>query len=292
MAGLLAGLALPSLAALMKPWLPEMVAMLLFVTALRLGPGTVTGALRDLRTTLAAVVGLQMLLPLGLLGLAVLAGAATTPWVLALVLATSAPPVSGSPNLALLLRQDAGAMMRIMVLGTAVFPLTVLPLLLLMPQLGAASVVFLAATKLLVVILVFTGGGFLLRYVAFPRATAGQIKALDGLAVLAFSGIVVGLMAALNPALRADPQAVAVWALLAFGLSYGLQGLIHLLPWASPLRGPVAIGAGNRNIALFLVALPEQVVAPIMVFVGCWQLPMYLAPMLLRRLYRGTPLHD
>lgn len=292
MAGLLAGLALPQLAALMQPWLPEMVIILLFVTALRLGHGAVAGALRELRTTLAVVVGLQMALPLCLLGLATLSGTVATPWVLAVVLATSAPPVSGSPNLALLLRQDAGAMMRIMILGTAVFPLTVLPLLLLMPQLGAASLVLLAAAKLLAVILVFTGGGFLVRYIAFPRATAGQVKALDGLAVLAFSGIVVGLMAALNPALWADPQAVILWALLAFGLSYGLQALIHLLPWSSPRRGPVAIGAGNRNIALFLVALPDSVVAPIMVFVGCWQLPMYLAPILLRRLYSGATMHE
>ena len=58
------------------------------------------------------------------------------------------------------------------------------------------------------------------------------------------------------------------------------------------MAGPMAIGAGNRNIALFLVALPAEVMAPLMIFVGCWQLPMYLTPMLLRRLYMPEERHD
>ena len=57
------------------------------------------------------------------------------------------------------------------------------------------------------------------------------------------------------------------------------------------VAGPLALAAGNRNIAIFLVALPPEVLAPLMIFIGCWQLPMYLTPMLLPRLYRWA-LHD
>jgi hypothetical protein len=95
-------------------------------------------------------------------------------------------------------------------------------------------------------------------------------------------------MAALNPGLRGDPVVVLQWALLAFAVSYGAQILVYTALRQSRLReqaGPLAIGAGNRNIALFLVALPQDILAPLMVFVGCWQLPMYLTPILLRRLY-------
>ena len=58
------------------------------------------------------------------------------------------------------------------------------------------------------------------------------------------------------------------------------------------MAGPLAIGAGSRNIALFLVALPADVIAPLMIFIGCWQLPMYLTPVLLPRLYERMLRND
>ena len=48
-----------------------------------------------------------------------------------------------------------------------------------------------------------------------------------------------------------------------------------------------SIYAGNRNIALFLIALPDTVAAPLMIFVGCYQVPMYLTPILLSRLNKA-----
>ena len=48
---------------------------------------------------------------------------------------------------------------------------------------------------------------------------------------------------------------------------------------------PISIVAGNRNIALFLVALPAEITNPLLIFIGCYQVPMYLTPILMRRLY-------
>ncbi len=294
-AGLVAGLALPGLAAAMVPWLPHMVALLLVTTALRIGFRDAMGAVGDLRWGLGVVVALQMAVPLTLLGLLHLAGLSQTPAALAIVLTSAAPAITGSVNLALIMRMDAGRMMQILVLGTAVFPLTVLPVLWAMPQLGAAQEVISAALTLLAVIIAATATGFLIRARAFPNPTADQIKALDGLSVLAFAIIVVGLMAALTPALQADPWAVLNWALLAFAIGYGLQLLALLTLRRSPLQslaGPIAIAAGNRNIAIFLIALPPDIIAPLMIFIGCWQLPMYLTPMLMPRLYAWALRHD
>jgi len=286
--GLVAGLALPGLAGAMVPWLPQMVATLLTVTALRIGHHAALGAARDLRWGLGAVAALQMGVPLALLGLLTMVNLHQTPATLAIVLACAAPAITGSVNLALLMRLEAGRMMQILVLGTAAFPLTVLPILYFLPQLGPPGDVIWAAVKLLAVIIGATSLGFGLRAWWFPKPTDGQIKALDGLSVLAFSLIVIGLMAALTPALKSDPWLVAKWALLAFAISYLMQLLTLLILRRGPLRsvaGPLAIGAGNRNIAIFLVALPPDVIAPLMIFIGCWQLPMYLTPMLLPRLY-------
>lgn len=288
--GLGAGLILPGLAAALQPWLPQMVALLLVITSLRIGHRAVLHAMSDLRWSIGAVLVLQLFLPLALLALCFGLGLAQTPLALALVLATAAPALSGSPNLALMLGQDAGRMMQLLVLGTALFPLTALPLLIAMPQLGDPQEVANAALTLLGVILVAAALGFGLRAVLFRAPTPEQVKALDGLSVLAFSAIVIGLMAALNPALRSDPGLVLRWAVLAFALSYGAQiGALWVLRRSrfQAVAGPLAIGAGNRNIALFLVALPDHIMAPLMIFVGCWQLPMYLTPILLRRAYVG-----
>lgn len=293
--GLLAGLALPALAAMLADWLPQMVAALLTITALRIGHRAALGAVRDLIWGLASVLALQTVLPLLLLGGFMLAGLGQSPAALAVTLAAAAPALTGSVNLALLMRLDAGRMMQLMVLGTAAFPLTVFPVLAALPQLGPASEIALAALRLLAVILGATGLGFALRHAFLPHPTPRQTEALDGASVLAFSVIVVGLMAALNPALRSDPWAVAGWTLLAFALSYLLQAGALLVLRRGPLHpvaGPLAIGAGNRNIALFLVALPADVVAPLMIFIGCWQLPMYLTPVLLPRLYERMLRND
>mgnify|MGYP003626404399 FL=1 len=295
MAGLAAGLLLPGLARVMVPWLPHMVAALLTITALRIGHRAAMGAARDLRWGLAAVAVLQLAVPLVLLFVLSMFGLQNTPAALATVLASAAPAITGSVNLALILRLDGGRMMQILVLGTAAFPITILPILAALPQLGPAPDVIFSAIKLLVVILISTAIGFCLRAWIFPRPTDGQVRALDGASVLAFSFIVVGLMAALNPALRSDPWAVAKWAMLAFTISYALQALtlITLRRTAlHPVAGPLAIGAGNRNIALFLVTLPAEVLAPLMVFIGCWQLPMYLTPILLPRLYAKALRND
>jgi arsenite transporter len=287
--GLAGGLLLPTVANALVPWLPHMVAGLLTITALRIGWRAAMGAVSDLRWGLSAVLLLQMGVPLACLGIMTLAGFGGSPATLAIVLASAAPAIAGSVNLALILGLDGGRMMQIFVLGTAAFPLTVLPVLAALPQLGPVSEVVFAALRLLVIIAVSAGTGFVLRRLFFPRPSPAQIKALDGLSVIAFSSIVVGLMAALNPALRSDPVAVLWWALLAFAISYLLQ-LITLLTLRhgklKAVAGPIAIGAGNRNIAIFLVALPAEVLAPLMVFIGCWQLPMYLTPVLLPRLYK------
>ena len=289
MAGLAAGLLIPQLANALTPFLPFMVAALLTVTALRIGHRAARGAARDLPHGLAAVMVLQMGLPLLCLGLLGITGLAQSPVALPILLATSAPAILGSTTLALLLGLDAGRMMQIMVLGAALFPLTVLPMLLLSPQIGAVQDVLGASTLLLSVILIATTIGFALRAVFFPAPTEAQIKQLDGASVLAFSTIVIALIGPLNAALRTDPAQVALWAGLAFAISYGLQ-TVTLLTLRRPewrdVAGPLAIGAGNRNIALFLVALPPETIAPLLVFIGCWQLPMYLTPVLLPALYK------
>jgi hypothetical protein len=47
----------------------------------------------------------------------------------------------------------------------------------------------------------------------------------------------------------------------------------------------MAIVAGNRNLALFLAAVPPEMAEDLLLFLGCFQIPMYLTPLTLARLY-------
>ncbi|MGI9391590.1 MAG: hypothetical protein ACR2O1_16150, partial [Boseongicola sp.] len=84
--GLVAGLSLPDLAQVLAPYLPEMIALLLFLAALRIGPRTTVGSLRDVGRTLGTVVIYQLVAPLVALAGVLLFGVAGTAAGLAMVL--------------------------------------------------------------------------------------------------------------------------------------------------------------------------------------------------------------
>ncbi|WP_146592164.1 hypothetical protein [Puniceibacterium confluentis] len=287
--GLLAGLALPGMAAALRPWLPELVALLLFLTALRVGPQAALGGLAAGRRSLAVVLVLQVGLPLAGLALCAALGVLDTPFGLAVVLMLCAPSVTGAPNFVIMAGQDPAPAMRVLVLGTLLFPLTVLPVLALLPHLGGAAAALRAVVWLIGVTMLAVVGGFAARHWLLARPTADQIRACDGVSALALGVIVVGLMSAIGPLARTDPARLALWLGAVAAVNFGLQlagfALLRRRWHAEGWAVPVAIIAGNRNIALFLLALPVALTDPLLIFIGCYQIPMYLTPILLRRLY-------
>lgn len=283
--GLAAGLALPELAAALRPWLPELVALLLFLTAYRVGPRQALGALSGLRRVLGFVVLLQVAAPLLALALYPVLAGFSLPLALGIVLMLSAPSVTGAPNFAIMVGRDPAPAMRVLVLGTALFPLTALPVMWALPMLGPEALS--ASARLIAVILGAVGAGFAARAILQPRLNDAARGALDGLAALALAVIVVGLMSAVGPLLRADPVRLLLCVGILCALNFGLQLLfLGIGRWRGwPEAVPVSIIAGNRNIALYLVALPEEVTGPLLLFIGCYQVPMYLTPLVLKRLH-------
>ena len=275
---------MPGLAQVLKPWLPELVAFLLMLSAVRIGLRAALGSLADLRETAAVISVYQLALPLCGLVLIFLLGLSTSPLALALVLMLSAPSITGSVNFTALMGHDPAPPMRLLIFGTAIFPLTVLPVLWLMPGLGDTSDVLKAALRLLVVIAISVGIGFAFRRMVLGVPTERQTRALDGFSAIVLAVMVVGLMSALGPALRTDPAEVAYWLVAVLVANFSLQTLAYLSG-----RSPGAsVVAGNRNVALFLVALPPEAVDPLLIFIGCYQIPMYLTPIVMDRLYRKS----
>ncbi|TCO73941.1 hypothetical protein [Rhodovulum euryhalinum] len=287
-AGLLTGLLLPALAQAMRPWLPELVAGLMFVAALRIGPRQALGAVRELPAVVGLVLVYQLALPLALAGAFWAAGLGGTAVATALVLMTAASPISGAPNLAVLTGGDPAPALRLLIVATVLLPLTVLPVFLVAEGLGGAGAVLAAAGRLLMVILLAASAAFALRHLALKAPQPPTIAALDGLSALAMSIVVIGLMSEAGPTLVARPAEFAGWLALACTANLGAQVAAALLLKRTRFddqRIGLSIAAGNRNIALFLVALPPEITTPLLVFIGCYQVPMYLTPLILRRFH-------
>ncbi|MGA1614947.1 MAG: hypothetical protein ACO37E_14280 [Lutimaribacter sp.] len=291
-AGLVAGLALPGLAHVLRPWLPALVALLVFLSLLRLKPGALAMALRTLPQTAAIAAVLQLALPLGVWAGAQALGLGTHPASLALVLMCAAPSIMGSPNISMMLGAPPDYALRLMVVGTALLPLTVLPVFAIMPAVQGTAAVGQAAVRLVALIGLSALAAMAVQRVALRHGHPKTHQRLEGVSALALAVFVIGLMPQVSALALQDPATLVFWLMVAFGANMGGQ----ILAWYL-LRGrlphaqavPLALITGNRNIALFLVSLPAETTAPIMGFIGCYQLPMYLTPLLMARLYRARP---
>ena len=131
--GLVAGLTLESLALTIKGWLPHLVAFLLCVSAMRVGLRAVLGTLPDAKDTSRAILVLQLALPLIALAAVLILGIETHPLAVALILMLSAPSISGAPNFTALMGHDPAPPMRLLILGTAAFPITAIASLWIVP---------------------------------------------------------------------------------------------------------------------------------------------------------------
>jgi hypothetical protein len=289
-AGLVAGIALPDLALALKAWLQEMVAGLLFLAAVRIGPRRAVGAMRDLPLAVGVAVTYQLVLPLVAIAVLSAMGWIGTGLGSAMILMLSASPISGSPNLAILTGHDPAPALRLLIVGTAILPLTVLPVFWLLPELGTAGEVLTAAGRLFGVIAAVTGAAFVIRGGLLRDPKPETIQALDGLSAIAMAIVVVGLMSAVGPAIVETPMRFLYWLAVACVANFGAQTIATIVLGDTRLRRDrtvYGIVAGNRNIALFLIALPPQVTDPLLLFIGCYQIPMYLTPIVLRALHRN-----
>ncbi|SDI39565.1 hypothetical protein [Alloyangia pacifica] len=289
LAGLAFGIAVPQVTQFVRPWLSELVALMLFTAALRIGPRAALGAVHQLRGTLGALLVFQLLCPLALVALAAAFGLLESPAALALILLMAAAPLASSPNLTLMVGGDPGPALRMLILGMLILPATTLPVFALLPTLGGAAGILGAALKLLLVIVAATGLAFALRPALLPRPASGAIAQLDGASALLMTTIVLALTSEIRPALLERPAELLGWMVLAFAANLGPQVLtlwLRARGGRSDALEALAMIAGNRNIGLFLVALPTPVTDPLLLFIGCYQVPMFLTPLLMTPLYR------
>ncbi|MEM9104434.1 MAG: hypothetical protein AAGC96_02170 [Pseudomonadota bacterium] len=285
-AGLVAAIAFPGLAGIVREQLPAAVALLLFFSALRVGPRQAVGAATDIGQSLYLVMILQVVCPV-VFAVFLIATGWSGPIALGLALMLTAAPIAGSPSLTFLLGRDAASALRQLIAGTALLPLTSIPVFLLLPDLVSGGGVLGAVMRLLLLIGVATALAFLIRGFVIRDPGPDGLSAIEGMAAVMMALVVVGLMAAIRPAITENPAGLLLNLAVVFAANFGLQIVCYqLLKRRMPEQSAgIAVSAGNRNIALFLAVLPANVTDSLLLFIGCYQIPMYLTPILLRRFY-------
>lgn len=289
-AGLIAGAGLPELAKALRPFIAPMIVSLLFLAVLRLGPAGLRAGMNGMHRAAGVALILQLVLPVfAALAFAAL-GILAHPLAMGVILVLAAAPITGSPNITLMAGGDPAPALQQLVVGTALLPLTVIPVFWLMPAFGSPVAVARAALELLGLIALAGGAALALRHFRIVLGTQNALDAMDGLAALLLGLVVIGLMSAIGPAILDDRRDLLLAMLVVFALNVPLQMATSLFARGADPQSAPALGvvAGNRNIALFLSVLPAQTADQLLLFIGCFQVPMYVTPFLLDRWYRWT----
>lgn len=279
--GVLLGLICPALADLAHPMMPTTIFLIVLGTLLRIDGEAVIAALRQpsLSVLLPAVVMVACPLTIGVAGHAL---GLSPELALAIVLAVSAPPSSGTAAVARMLGLDGAVPLVVTVLSMVLAPVTV-PLL--AGWFGGLEIsAFELALRLALLIGSAEGVAFLLRRHAAPMLTAhGGL--VDGIIVAALLVFAVATMAGIRAQIAVDLQAAMLCLVLAFACNIALQVAgAALLPGTFARRLTVGLILGNRNVGLVWSALGTAASPRMALYFAATQFPIYILPRLIETL--------
>lgn len=285
---LLAGLfvaALMPLPAVFAQSLPLWVAGLIGVALARMEPLSASDATpRALWSALALIA----FLPLSTIAFVSIWQVLALPqvYILPLIAFLAAPPISGAANLCLILGYDARVALQATVVATLATPLIAVICVAALGIDMAGSYVGLAL-KVTGIVLAGVLLGLWLRRTLGTSWIAANHAQFDGVSVLL---MVMFLFPVFDGAIAlgmARPDLALGMAALALVLNLGGHIAVRALAGRS-LAPPTARAAGlcfgNRNRGLYLAILPFE--PGLSLFVALYQVPMYITPLLFRRLDR------
>ena len=288
-AGVMLGLAVPPLATLARPLLVPTLLIPLALALMRLD-WSAAGAWRRRPGVIAALVGFVLvvspivvwaitraLVPLGF----------PVPLAQALVLMAASSPIVSNVAIALLLGFDAPLAVVVVLVGTALVPLT-------LPIAAEALVgvsVEMPLLEFMARLLALVGSAFaaawLVRKLVPARRLEVHRELLDGLAVLNLLLFGLAIMDGVTAYAIARPGYVVVAIVAAYAFNLLLQAMAGLAfrSLGTTRALTVALLAGNCNMGLVLVALEGRASFDLTVFFALAQIPMYTLPALLKPLY-------
>ncbi|HZS84784.1 MAG TPA: hypothetical protein VFA50_18050 [Stellaceae bacterium] len=284
-AGILIGLALPRLAALLRPSLAPLVFLLATATMIRIDWPQVAAHVRQpVRVVLVLAWGLIV----SPAAAALLTASLPLPPGLAhaIVIWSASPALISAPALAFLLGLDGSLALIAMVAGSFLMPFSLPPLVL--GLLGVRLDIGIAA--LMGRLVLFIGGAVLLAALC-RRLLRGRLARvadeINGVNVLLLVLFAIGIMDGVPRIWATRPHELALYVASAFAAALGQQllGTAAFL-WSGRVPAlTVGMICGNRNMASVWASLGALAPPELTLFLVALQLPIYILPMLLRPLY-------
>ena len=288
-ASIFIGLALPQLAALLRPALGAVIIGMLTLAFLRVDPVSLRRYFTRPGLIAASALWLMLIAP-ALIGTAFShAGVAeASPGLyFMLVLQLAGPGLMSSPAVAALLGLDVALTLAGLIVTVAVAPLSAW--LFTHVFLGAAlTSPLMLGLRLALIIAGSALGAAVIRRIAGGAFIEAQAQRIDGLSVLMFMSFAIAAMDGVSAHIATEPLLVAKLTLLAFGLSLGMTAVTTLVFWPAGRSRAFALGvlAGNRNVGLMLAATGFAVSDIAWLYFAVAQFPIYLLPHLMRPLAR------
>ena len=285
--GVLIGLAFPALAALAAPLLMPTLLIPLAIALTRLD-WSAAARLRRRPLLVALLVGWVLVAsPILIAGATALL---PLPESLrhALVLMAASSPIVSAVAISFLVGLDAPLAIVMVVMSTALVPLT-LPLmakLLIGLELEVALDAFMWRLAWMVGA-AFAAAGLARRMIP-RRSIERNARLLDGISVCNLVLFAIAIMHGVTAFAAERPVYAALATGSAFVANVGLQAVSIAAFWKLGRRHALTVGlcAGNCNMGLVLVALQGQAPFEVAVFFALAQLPMYMLPALQEPAYR------
>jgi predicted Na+-dependent transporter len=283
------GLAVPSLAAYVKPHLAETVFVLLLLSYLRTDPSAFSRVVKAPRLAILAAVWIMVAVPL-LFGAAyAVTGLRDSQPALytIMILQMAIPPITSSAAFAALMGLDVALSLFALIICNALSPVTTvafsylfLGTSLISPlELGGKLLFFFAASGAV---------AWGIRRLAGQRWIEQQKEALDGLNVLGVFIFAIAAMDGVPRHVMADPLfALGLLALIVI-LTLALIGVSALVFIRAGLDQGLVIGllASFRNLGVVMAALGPSLPELAWFYFALVQFPIYLFPALLKPLAR------
>jgi hypothetical protein len=284
------GIAVPPLGALLRPFVPEAVFLLLCTAFMRVDLSALRGYLRRPHLVLGATLWTVVAVPLlfGISGLLTGADTCAPDLFLGLMLQGVASPMMAAPAFAALMGLDATLVLVTLVGSTALTPVSAVVFMHFFVGSGSALSPADLGVRLFFMLAGSAAVAALLRRVWGYEAILRRKNEIDGFNIIVLFVFVAAVMSGVAASFLAAPAAVLLLTALAFAVFFGILGVTMLLFIRIGKARAFALGfmAAQRNMGVMLAATGGAVPALTWLYFALSQFPIYLSPQLLKPLIR------
>ncbi len=284
--GVVIGLAIPPLAAGLRPLVVPISIVMVVVSMLRVEPARLAATFR--RPVFVALSGLFVLVVLPALTYLVAIAAGLPGWLATgLTYASAAPPLSSAAAFAILVRIDPALVTGVSLTAILIAPGTVWLITTALPGLGEGVALGALVLRLLGIILGALAAALLVRRLVGEARVGSWGNALDFATVMLVVLIGIGVMHDIGIAFRSD--ALSWLGILALTALLSLVSLLVTIavfwPAGRDEAFAAALCASIKNMAVMVAAVLGTVDPRISLVVITAQFPIFLSPLVMRPLF-------